>query len=313
MDERTLPPPPPAAGTEYCYRHPDVATGVHCTRCARPICPDCMVPAPVGYQCPTCVGDARRDYRRGPGRQVAVANAKGVSLTMVTLIVLFAVFVFEIVRGGSEMLVNPSGQALFDLGASQGYAIAYGEWWRMVSAIFLHAGVLHLLLNAWGLYLFGTVVERQTYGRVRFVVIFLVSGFIGNVVSFVIGSPASPQEVFVPGVGASGAIFGMVGAVFVYAFLRRGTPIGRTYLNWAITIIVLNVVIGQSVGGIDNLAHLGGAVGGALCAVSAELLGRRGRAPALEWLGYAAIVAAGVVLTIQHASAIRDAFPPGLL
>src|SRR5512134_4115782 len=89
-----LPPPPPEAA--HCYRHPAVAPGVHCTRCERPICPECMIAAPVGHQCPTCVAEARNEYRRGPGRRIAVANAKAISVTSVLLVLTGAGYVLEI-------------------------------------------------------------------------------------------------------------------------------------------------------------------------------------------------------------------------
>ena len=76
MDETSLPPPPATGLPEYCYRHPNVETGVHCTRCGKPICPECMIPAPVGHQCPDCVDEARREFRQGPGRRIAAANVR---------------------------------------------------------------------------------------------------------------------------------------------------------------------------------------------------------------------------------------------
>ncbi|HKN81461.1 MAG TPA: hypothetical protein VJZ98_09005, partial [Actinomycetota bacterium] len=89
-------PSPPAPTIEVCYRHPDVQTRVHCTRCERPICPDCMIPAPVGFQCPECVAEARRDFRRGPGRPLR----GGVSVTKALLVAIAIPFVIEIVVGG---------------------------------------------------------------------------------------------------------------------------------------------------------------------------------------------------------------------
>ena len=87
MEQQPVIPPPPPGGT-HCYRHPDVATGVHCTRCGRAICPDCMIAAPVGHQCPTCVAEARSEYRKGPGRRVAVSRAKATSVTSVLLVLM---------------------------------------------------------------------------------------------------------------------------------------------------------------------------------------------------------------------------------
>jgi membrane associated rhomboid family serine protease len=306
MDERTLPPPPAdQPGPEVCYRHPDVMTGVHCTRCGRPICPDCMNPAPVGHHCPTCVAEARREFRKGPGRRVAVTNARATSLTTLTLAAIGVMFIVQLVVGGPENLLDPNTFDLIDMGGAVPALIADGQWWRLLSSMFLHAGILHLLLNGWGLYLFGSVVELQTYGRLRYVVIFLVSGFIGSVASYALQGAGDLRGLVIPSVGASGAIFGLLGAVMIYAYRRRDTPVGRAYLNWAITIIVLNAVIGSQVAGIDIVAHIGGAVGGALCALVAEYGGRRREAGAWEWLGYAAIVAAGIIVTVQHTAVLR--------
>ena len=97
MDTQPTMPPPPSS-VERCYRHPDVQTGVHCTRCGRPICPDCMRSAPVGHHCPTCVEEARKEFRQGPGRRIAVANAKATSVTAVLLVAIGAVYVLEVVE-----------------------------------------------------------------------------------------------------------------------------------------------------------------------------------------------------------------------
>lgn len=296
MDERTLPPPPPpTVGPESCYRHPGVQTGVHCTRCGRPICPDCMNAAPVGHHCPTCVAEARREFRRGPGRRILVADAKTISVTNVLIAVISAMFLLE-------SLTNR------EMGSAVPVLIAQGEWWRLLSSIFLHGGVVHLLLNGWSLFIFGPVIER-TFGRLRMLLFFLVAGFIGSVASYVIplaGSSTSAAELLQGSVGASGALFGLVGALLVHSFRRRDSAVGRAYMQWAIMIIALNLFIGFSVPRIDNVAHLGGAVGGAACAVIAEYLDRRGL---IEWAGYAAIVVIGVVLAAMQTAAIREAFP----
>src|SRR6266540_3147961 len=102
-------PSPPAPTIEVCYRHPDVPTRVHCTRCERPICPDCMIPAPVGFQCPECVADARREFRKGPGRPLR----GGVSVTKALLVAIAIPFVIEVVLGGPQALYNPSTKLLF--------------------------------------------------------------------------------------------------------------------------------------------------------------------------------------------------------
>jgi len=295
VDERTLPPPPsgqPAA--EVCYRHANVPTGVHCTRCERPICPDCMNAAPVGHHCPTCVAEARQEFRRGPGRRIAIANAKATSVTSLILVAISAMFLLESVTDR-------------DLGSAVPAEIAAGQWWRLLSSIFLHGGVVHLLLNGWSLYIFGPVIER-IFGRTRMLVFFLVAGFVGSVASYAVppAGPSMVDELFRPSVGASGALFGLVGALLVHSYRRRDSAVGRQFLQWAIMIIVLNLFIGFSVPRIDNLAHIGGAIGGAACAAVAELLGRR---RSLERAGYAAIVVVGVAVAALQTAAIRETFP----
>lgn len=293
MDERTLPPPPAEQpGPEVCYRHPNVITGVHCTRCGRPICPDCMNAAPVGHHCPTCVAEARSEFRRGPGRRIAVANVKATSITMILLAIIGVMFVLQ------------SATDLERDAAAVPVLIAQGEWWRMLTSIFLHAGIVHLLFNGWGLYIFGPLVER-TFGRLGMLTIFLVSGFIGSVASYV-ARPVALPDILIPAVGASGALFGLVGAVLVHSYRRRNSAVGRANLQWALMIIVLNLVIGFSVPRIDIMAHIGGAIGGAACAFVAERLDRR---KALEWAGYAAIIVIGLVLTVVQTQRIHDAFP----
>lgn len=293
MDERTLPPPPAGQpGPEVCYRHANVVTGVHCTRCGRPICPDCMNAAPVGHHCPTCVAEAQREFRRGPGRQIAVANVKATSVTMILLAIIGVMFVLQ---SATDLERDFAAVPVF---------IADGEWWRMLTSIFLHAGIVHLLFNVWGLYIFGPLVER-TFGRLGMLTIFLVSGFIGSVASYV-ARPVAVPDILVPAVGASGALFGLVGAVLIHSYRRRNSAAGRANLQWALMIIVLNLVIGFSVPRIDIMAHIGGAIGGAACAFVAERLSRR---KAVEWAGYAAIIVIGVVLTVVQTQRIHDAFP----
>ena len=140
--------PPTARLRRAC---PSTATGIRtwrraCTapRCGRPICPECMIPAPVGHQCPECVNEARREFRKGPGRRIAAANIRRrASATTVLLAMIGAVFLLEVVTGGSgSLMTGPSGLKLINLGASIGLAqlpngdvvgIATGQYWRLVS------------------------------------------------------------------------------------------------------------------------------------------------------------------------------------
>ena len=157
MQEDSSTTAPPA---EYCYRHPTEVTRVHCTRCGRPICTACMIPAPVGHQCPECVEEARRQFQQSPaGRtQRHLRPPSGLSATRAILIVLFAAYFVEIYAGGpNSIIIGPSGQVLFDLGAMSPIAVAAGQWWRLFTATLLHAGILHIGLNAWALWIFGAL------------------------------------------------------------------------------------------------------------------------------------------------------------
>src|SRR5437660_12151388 len=130
---------PPAERTaglhiETCYRHPGVITGVHCTRCGRPICPDCMRPAPVGYQCPECVREAAGpEYRR----RVRVVLGRPGLFTTTLLILNVAMFVVEVLVGGSgSLMTGPSQSKLLALGATDTYRIALGhQYWRLITAM----------------------------------------------------------------------------------------------------------------------------------------------------------------------------------
>jgi membrane associated rhomboid family serine protease len=283
---------------ETCYRHEHVLTGVHCTRCGRPICPDCMHEAPVGYQCPTCVAEARRTAPRRRARLVVGGPTSVAATLMAVNIVMFGV---ELVTGAAGGLVGGgSGRRLFDLGAMQPIAIAVGDqYWRLFSAMFLHAGLIHLLFNMYALYLFGFVIERAV-GSVRFLAIYFVSGFLASVASFAFGSPGTL------GVGASGAIFGLLGAWVAYNLRRRGTAMASANLQWAAMIIGINLIFGFSVAGIDNLAHLGGLVSGVAAGWVAEGIGSRKVRPFVQGAGFVALIAVGVGLTFWRVAT----FPP---
>ncbi len=276
MEPQSTMPPPPTQ--EYCYRHPGVATGVHCTRCNRPICTECMVAAPVGYQCPECVAEAQRQFRRGPGRRIAIANAKSTSATKALLVILVAVFIVELIVGGpGSLLEGPSSLQLIRLGATIGLAqlpgglvgIAVGQSWRLFTAMFLHAGLLHLAFNAYALWIFGQMIEEEM-GRTRLLAIYLLTGLCGGAVSYAFG-PLS-----VPGVGASGAIFGLFGAFVAYNWRRRHTALGQARLRAAIMLLIINAVIGFAAANIiDWRAHAGGFAAGLLAGFAAEGFGMR--------------------------------------
>lgn len=311
MDEATtLPPPPPT--TERCYRHPNVETGVHCTRCSRPICPECMIPAPVGHQCPDCVAQARREFRQGPGRKIAAANVRGrASITTVLLALIGGMFVVEVVAGGPGSLLNgPSGRTLVDLGASVALAqtpsgelvgIAAGQYWRLVSAMFLHAGLLHIAFNAYALWIFGSVVEQEL-GRLRFALIYLATGILASATSYAFG----PNAV---GVGASGAIFGVFGAFVAYNYRRRHLALAAARLRAALWLIVINAFLAFSIPGIDWRAHVGGLLAGGVAGFAAEGVGTASQRRLILVAGFAGILVVALALVAWRTSQLRAQFP----
>lgn len=144
------------------------------------------------------------------------------------------------------------------MGAKVNDLIAQGELWRLIAPVFLHGSILHVGFNMYALNIFGPGLERY-FGRMRFLVLYFLSGFAGNVVSFVFSSAVS--------LGSSTAIFGLLGAqgVFLYRNRKMFGGVARRALNNIIMIAVINLVIGLSPG-IDNWGHLGGLVGGTLFA-----------------------------------------------
>ena len=282
--------------TETCYRHPGVITGVHCTRCGRPICTDCMIPAAVGYQCPTCVEDARREFRRGPGRPLRRGN---LSATRILLVLILIGFAIELAVGGPQALMTgPSECKLIQLGAMQPILIAHGQLWRLFAAMFLHAGLLHIAFNAYALYLFGTIVERD-FGTARFLAIFFVTGLLAGVASYAFGSVG---EV---GVGASGAIFGIFGAFIAYNFRRRHLAMAAANLRWAMTLIVLNAVLAFGFSEIDWRAHVGGLVAGVIAGAAAEGVGTPSQRRMIALAGFLGLIALGIALLAWRTADIQ--------
>jgi len=172
-------------------------------------------------------------------------------VTYVLLAINVLVFLAMTVAGGST---NPA--VLIRFGAKANALIAQGQIWRLLTSIFLHIGPMHLFFNSYALFVFGVEVER-VYGSARFLVIYLLAGLYGSLVSFAIGPPLSA--------GASGAIFGLLGVMVAYFRRHRETfgEWGRQRLMSLLGVAGFNLVLGFTVPGIDNLAHMGGLVSGA--------------------------------------------------
>jgi membrane associated rhomboid family serine protease len=284
-----------------CYRHPDRETLVSCSDCGRPICPDCMVFAPVGIKCPDHAGVPRGPVagtKRAVRRSRVGRVAEPVTKALVALNVL--IYLLEVAQGdlgSTRGWIYEHGalvaSAIYSNGDLAG--VAHGEYWRLLTAAFLHAGPIHLLMNMLALWWVGSALE-SALGSSRYLLLYVVSGLAGSAGALI----ASPQAVTV---GASGAIFGIFGALFVLEQLRAPGQMGPAF-----TLIVLNLVITLAVPGISIGGHLGGLVGGALGALALSRFGRGhaayGRPGLVGVLGLVAIGVGSIVLAYWRARGI---------
>jgi rhomboid protease GluP len=205
----------------------------------------------------------------------------------------------ELVTGAAGGLWSGgSNSALVRMGALQPLYIAHNhDYWRLFTAMFLHASILHILLNMYALYLFGYVIET-TLGTWRFLTIYFVAGFLASVTSYLFSDPG------IVGVGASGAIFGLLGAWVAYNLRRRDTALGAANLRGALMLIALNLFLGFTIPNIDNFAHLGGLFAGFLCGLLVEGVGPRDSRQLVQVVGFVALVVLGVVLTVVRTHAL---------
>ncbi|RJK94718.1 rhomboid family intramembrane serine protease [Vallicoccus soli] len=278
-------------GPPHCYRHPDRETYIRCVRCERPICPDDMVPVAVGFLCP----DDARAGRQGV-RQPRTLFGGRVSddpgwVSKVLIGVNVAVFLLQQVQPTLERRFWLVAGPVADEGL--GFAtvgVADGELYRLVTAAFLHGGLLHLLFNMYALWLFGPPLE-QAFGRVRFAALYLLSALGGSAASYGFG------ERYVPALGASGAVFGLF-AAYIVVSRRLGREVSGLFV-----LLGINVVIGFLPGSnIDWRAHAGGFVLGGLLTLALVLVPRRLRGvlhPVAFAVALALVVAAVVWRTAE--------------
>ena len=233
---------------EVCYRHPSRETGVRCSSCERPICPDCMTSTPVGMRCPECASQRTRT-------RTLQSTSEEPTLTYLLIGVNVLVALGALLGGASATGGGIGGSRLLEEGSVSRAAIADGEYWRLLTAGFLHAGFFHLLFNMLSLYILGSLLE-PAIGRLRLGLIYFVSLLAGSFGALLF-APDSPT------VGASGAIFGLMAAAAV-VMRNRGISVMESGLGlW----IVLNLVITFTVPNISIGGHIGGLVGGGVAAL----------------------------------------------
>jgi membrane associated rhomboid family serine protease len=214
--------------------------------------------APVGIRCPEHSGQAQGAQRVTQGIRRASFEGTGAIVTKILIAINVAVYLLELAAGGR---LDGTGNEIYAKGVLYGPFVADGDWWRLLTATFLHGGPFHLGLNMLALWWFGSAVE-EVLGRGRYLLLYLVSGLAGSAGALLF-TPDTPT------VGASGALFGILGAAVVLE--RQGTHV---FGGAALGIIAINLVFTFAVPGISIGGHLGGLVGGAVGMLALSRFGR---------------------------------------
>jgi len=278
-----------------CYRHADRFAGVSCQRCDRPICPDCMISASVGFQCPNCANQGRQRVVNPQARWARGASLQRPTVTIALIVLNVLAFAYTLTGGGratdGELIGRYVVPGLVQLGVGE------GEWWRLVTGGFLHASTMHLAFNMFALWSLGEGLERAL-GSVRFAAVYLtclLSGSFGVMI-------VSPNSFTV---GASGAVFGLFGVLLALQ-LSRGIPLAQTRLG---LVLAINLGFTFLVPGISIGGHIGGLLGGIVVGMGWFGVPRshRDAPPAMGW----AVTAALAVVSVVGAIAIASAAPLG--
>ncbi len=230
----------PIETSPVCYRHPDRPTGLSCTECGKPICPECSHDAAVGQKCAECsrpVGRAR----------VITARNMATSTPVVTVILALTVVAF-LAQGTSQTFER----ALIQFNPD----VHNGELWRMLTAAFLHANFIHIGFNMYVLWILGPSLERQL-GSAPFAALYGATALAGGAAFLLFGGP------FGAALGASGAIFGLFGALFAASYRGRHTAAGDAQFRRIVSLLALNLLLPLIVPRIAWQAHLGGLAAGA--------------------------------------------------
>ncbi|MFE9321743.1 rhomboid family intramembrane serine protease [Nocardia sp. NPDC052278] len=280
-----------------CVRHPNRPTGLACTRCGRPACPECLRPAAVGQHCVDCVRQGQREVR--PVRTVAGAQTVRTPIPYVTyMLIALNTIVFAVTAGQSKSLVENTGHsALYVDWVLYPPAVAHGQYVRLIGSGFLHYGPIHLLLNMFALYVVGRSIE-PVLGRVRYLVVYLVS-LLGGAAAVMVFARDSLTA------GASCAVYGLFGAITVILIRVRQNP------NQMLILIGINVFISFSLPGISLAGHLGGLAAGTLAALGILFLPEWLRAKSQEnarligWAAVAAVAVAALAVIVAAAISLR--------
>ena len=290
-----------------CFKHPDQPAGVICQRCDKPICPRCMNQASVGFHCPDCARGGAQKVYQGPA---AVGGATSAVVTRVLIALNVGVFLLGLVlrfpfqtvgdalNNGSSRLLTDGGLIARGLTGTPAHpvlvGVAQGQWWRVVTSGFLHIGFIHLGFNMYALWWLGHEIERA-FGWAKMLAIYGVSLVAGSLGALIL----SPNTLTA---GASGAIYGLLGAI-VAVYRSRGVRVQDTPI---FGILVLNFVFTLAFAGhISVGGHIGGFIGGFIAGFALfDLPVRRRDLPAVApWLICGALAVACVIGSLVVASA----------
>ncbi|WP_435769673.1 rhomboid family intramembrane serine protease [Nocardioides sp. SYSU DS0651] len=293
-------------GVPTCYRHPGRETYIRCQRCDRPICPDCMQEASVGFQCPDCVAEGRRTVRQAKGAYGGRPSANPGATSLVLIVVNAAIWIAITIAGGSgsrlvELLalrargLCRAGDGYYltseqvcaaDDAARWVYGVSDGAYWQLLTSMFTHVQPLHLGFNMLAIWVLGPQLE-SILGRVRYLALYLLSGLTASVAVYWLSAEYSST------VGASGSVFGLLGALLVVG-LKRGD-----YVQGLLLWLGINVVITFAVPNVSWQGHLGGLAGGALIA-AILVFAPRERRTTLQVAGLAVLAVLLVAATVAR-------------
>lgn len=291
------------ASAQTCYRHPDRETNVSCSNCGRPICTDCMTPSPVGMRCPECSNERQKVYTRNDITPGPVAAAwREMPVTTALIAINIVVFLLQIATG-SQFGLMTSGVSgwVTEHGVFFGPLIANGEYWRVITPGFLHFGLLHIALNMYLLYVLGRMLEPEL-GGVQMIAVYFTSLIAGSLGAMIL-------EPDTPSAGASGAVFGLMGMALVIAWSRKN----REAMQQIGILVAINLFLTFGNSSISKGGHVGGLIGGVLCAIvlfelgeKRGLLGGHGRR---HWIGTAIVAVIGLAAYAACILIARNQYP----
>jgi membrane associated rhomboid family serine protease len=305
----------PVAGVPTCFRHPGRETYITCQRCERPICPDCMRDASVGFQCPDCVAQGAKSTRAARSAYGG-KRSDNPQLTSIVLIGINVAVWLAIVASGArdsllawKLMLSPTGRCLGEdyatfypqldsasscsaiPTATWNAGVADGAWWQVVTYGFTHVDIWHIALNAVGLWILGPAVEAA-FGRLRFLGIYFLSILASGALVYVLADPDGRT------LGASGGVFGLMGALIVVALKVRGD------VRSVMTLLAVNLAFTFAIPGISWQGHVGGLLGGALAA-AILVFAPRGKQRALwQGAGLALMTVGLLVVLVLRTSAL---------